>query len=97
MPMLMPLPITMVITDGPIDTVTHITDIHTIMVMDIMDIGGAREVPKNQKLEDSGEVRMPHPHQVPHPDRMPHLMLKPIQHPCITDITESILQSYITE
>ena len=79
MPMLMPLLTTTVITDGPIDTVTHITDIHTIMVMDIMDIGGAREVPKNlmEKLEDSGEVRMLHP------DRMPHLMPKLIPHPCI--------------
>jgi len=92
MPMLMPLLTTTVITDGLIDTVTHITDIHTIMVMDIMDIGGAREVPKNlmEKLEDTGEVRILYPHigdseevQMLHPDLMPHLMPKLIPHPCI--------------
>merc|ERR1712113_176399 len=54
---------TTVITDGLIDTITDITDIHTIMAMDIMDYGMAREMPKNlEMLEDTGEVRILHPH-----------------------------------
>jgi len=67
--------------------------------MDIMDYGMAREVLKNlEMLEDTGEVRMLHPHHVavvPHPDQIPHRMphLKPMlmPQPGITHITQAIM------
>merc|ERR1711981_167907 len=60
---------------------------------------GAREVLKNlEMLEDTGEVRMLHPHHVavvPHPDQIPHRMphLKPMlmPQPGITHITQAIM------
>ena len=60
------------------------------VLVTILDIGMAREVPKNlETLEGIGEVRIQYPHHVAH--QMPHLKPMLMPQPGITHITQAIM------